>query len=481
MHEATNILSKHIQTLLKNNEHVDYKAHNDNISAGSKNVNFSIEEDQDEGENDKEEQIERGEMQPSKIIELDHIIKDKLHNKHIKDLSENMDKGILLTDPVHNNETQPICNNKPINNILIPRGNTVTSDLFLGWVKQANIKMVNLNIHISSTNNENKIKSPDDIKEDDSVIFIPKDYIITSYTALKSTRCKDLDSIIEFKDYVEKICLTLYILLDLPTHFETYINFLISTIKFENIPFFYNQTERLYLKGTYFEQLILAKEKQLYKEYDVLVTRGYLGVNISRDVYVTYRTVVMSKTFQVNQARDKLTIFAPLVDLIPHNSRKANTRLEFDEKENLVLKNPFEIKANSYIFTVYNRWSNYYNLLSYGFADKEGAGPIEIFLALNVGGKTIEQITLGPSLKINALIKNIRRIIQQQTTKIEDSKNSGFQISVESELESLRLLKTAIGEQMRLTNKANENLPSDGFNYKSMKVVLTEEEKVKFL
>jgi hypothetical protein len=384
-----------------------------------------------------------------------------------------LSKGVLIPHETKNQDPTPP---NPVN-IIIPRGNPVTPNQFLEWVKLSGIKMVNLNISLSDIHNSNKIKSPDTIKEGDNIIFVPKEYIVTSGHAMLSKICRGLDNIQEFSLTYDKICLTLYLLLDLPKHLETYINFLVSNTKFNSLPYYYTPTERLYLKGSYFEQLLLVKERLLYGEYDLLVTRGYLNPSICRDVYMTHRIVVMSRAFQLNLGRDKVSAFAPLIDLVPSNSRKSNSSVYFDEAENVVLKSPMEIKPTTLINTTYNRYSNYYNLLSYGFIE-ESAVPIEIFLDLGIGNKVIEELSLSSNMRINSLLKKIRRSIQEQTVDVRAHKNPAFPISIENELESIRLLKTAIGQQMRATSKCNEDLPSEGYNYKNMKVVLVEEDKV---
>ena len=324
--------------------------------------------------------------------------------------------------------------------------------------------------------NENMrgIIATDNIKKNDILIKIPKDFLITLEEAENNN--KDL-----FTEEIKKElsspshCILSYFLLkeiEKGEKSKWYYYFQFLPKSYLNFPIFYTEKELNILEGTKFKKLINEKKEEIKKDYKILCQKIELFSQYSYDQFCKIRCIISSRLFGLIIKGKKNDIIAPFADLLNHK-RSRDTKWFFSENENyfgiIALKN---INKGFQVYDSYGRKSNLRYLLNYGFTiENNEDDDIQIQISLDSKCINFQQkinlVSIFPK-RIFYLSKNIEDIQTFQFFSFVrlliydgnvENVNFNFPISFQNEIQVLKKIIEIINLELMNYNKSlNEDL-----------------------
>ena len=324
--------------------------------------------------------------------------------------------------------------------------------------------------------NENMrgIIATDNIKKNDILIKIPKDFLITSEEAENNN--KDL-----FTEEIKKElsspshCILSYFLLkeiEKGEKSKWYYYFQFLPKSYLNFPIFYTEKELNILEGTKFKKLINEKKEEIKKDYKILCQKIELFSQYSFEQFCKIRCIISSRLFGLIIKGKKNDIIAPFADLLNHK-RSRDTKWFFSENENyfgiIALKN---INKGFQVYDSYGRKSNLRYLLNYGFTiENNEDDDIQIQISLDSKCINFQQkinlVSIFPK-RIFYLSKNIEDIQTFQFFSFVrlliydgnvENVNFNFPISFQNEIQVLKKIIEIINLELMNYNKSlNEDL-----------------------
>jgi hypothetical protein len=324
--------------------------------------------------------------------------------------------------------------------------------------------------------NENMrgIIATDNIKKNDTLIKIPKDFLITLEEAENNN--KDL-----FTEEIKKElsspshCILSYFLLkeiEKGEKSKWYYYFKFLPKSYLNFPIFYTEKELNILEGTKFKKLINEKKEEIKKDYEVLCQKIKLFSQYSYEHFCKIRCIISSRLFGLIIKGKKNDIIAPFADLLNHK-RSRDTKWFFSENENffgiIALKN---INKGFQVYDSYGRKSNVRYLLNYGFTiENNEDDDIQIQISLDSNCINFQQkinlVSIFPK-RIFYLSKNIEDIQTFQFFSFVrlliydgniENVNFNFPISFQNEIQVLKKIIEIINLELMNYNKSlNEDL-----------------------
>ena len=324
--------------------------------------------------------------------------------------------------------------------------------------------------------NENMrgIIATDNIKKNDILIKIPKDFLITLEEAENNN--KDL-----FTEEIKKElsspshCILSYFLLkeiEKGEKSKWYYYFQFLPKSYLNFPIFYTEKELNILEGTKFKKLINEKKEEIKKGYEILCQKIELFSQYSYDQFCKIRCIISSRLFGLIIKGKKNDIIAPFADLLNHK-RSRDTKWFFSENENyfgiIALKN---INKGFQVYDSYGRKSNLRYLLNYGFTiENNEDDDIQIQISLDSKCINFQQkinlVSIFPK-RIFYLSKNIEDIQTFQFFSFVrlliydgnvENVNFNFPISFQNEIQVLKKIIEIINLELMNYNKSlNEDL-----------------------
>ena len=324
--------------------------------------------------------------------------------------------------------------------------------------------------------NENMrgIIATDNIKKNDILIKIPKDFLITLEEAENNN--KDL-----FTEEIKKElsspshCILSYFLLkeiEKGEKSKWYYYFQFLPKSYLNFPIFYTEKELNILEGTKFKKLINEKKEEIKKDYKILCQKIELFSQYSFEQFCKIRCIISSRLFGLIIKGKKNDIIAPFADLLNHK-RSRDTKWFFSENENyfgiIALKN---INKGFQVYDSYGRKSNVRYLLNYGFTiENNEDDDIQIQISLDSKCINFQQkinlVSIFPK-RIFYLSKNIEDIQTFQFFSFVrlliydgnvENVNFNFPISFQNEIQVLKKIIEIINLELMNYNKSlNEDL-----------------------
>ena len=324
--------------------------------------------------------------------------------------------------------------------------------------------------------NENMrgIIATDNIKKNDILIKIPKDFLITLEEAENNN--KDL-----FTEEIKKElsspshCILSYFLLkeiEKGEKSKWYYYFQFLPKSYLNVPIFYTEKELNILEGTKFKKLINEKKEEIKKDYKILCQKIELFSQYSFEQFCKIRCIISSRLFGLIIKGKKNDIIAPFADLLNHK-RSRDTKWFFSENENyfgiIALKN---INKGFQVYDSYGRKSNLRYLLNYGFTiENNEDDDIQIQISLDSKCINFQQkinlVSIFPK-RIFYLSKNIEDIQTFQFFSFVrlliydgnvENVNFNFPISFQNEIQVLKKIIEIINLELMNYNKSlNEDL-----------------------
>ena len=325
--------------------------------------------------------------------------------------------------------------------------------------------------------NENMrgIKATENIKKNDILIKIPKDFLITLDKAEEKYKEMFTPELKNKLSSPNHCILSLFLLSEIKKEKESkwyfYFNFLPKS--YLNFPIFYTNKELTLLKGTKFLQSIIQKEKEIKKDYEILSEQiiNFSNQN-SYEEFCKIRCIISSRIFGLIINNKKTDIIAPFADLLNHK-RSKETKWIYSENENffgiISLKN---INKDFEVFDSYGRKNNLRFLLNYGFTvENNEDDDIQIEICLNENFPNYEKkmnlVSLFPK-RVFYLSKNIEDIQTFQFFSFVrllnydgciDNINFNFAISLENEINVLKaIIDILTKELLRYDNTLNDDI-----------------------
>lgn len=362
----------------------------------------------------------------------------------------------------------------------------------LQWAKNNKIQLRKIHLNFASSGYKTA-KSENKMKQGDSVLTVPKDFILTSTNADIKTSCEAIKKIEELKEEAELICLSVSLKnkFEENTKFKEYISYLFETVKFSNFPLLYGAAENQLIKGSYLNSLINAR-KSVYKlQYSILKKKKiFAKENFSEEDYIKSRIIVNSKFINLNINGKKIAALIPLADIFSSQAEKSNSELVLLKNGSLQIKALETINKKDSIHVSIGKYSNNHFLINYGFSVVNNPTPLEVFLDLkiknDIGEKKNKEILLKKDFDINNSLVKLRKIVHKLANE-KTSKIRNFETpkTIENEVESLRVFKNGLKSQIAnyATNiKDNIIKSTKAKNYNEVNIlnVLIEEKKVIF-
>jgi len=209
----------------------------------------------------------------------------------------------------------------------------------------------------------------DRIQQDEEIVFIPKDFIITSEISLKSQICRAIkESGVNIRS--KHTYLASYLLQERDRGNKSwwfpYIDVLPK--KFTNIPLFFEDHELAELKGSIALQKIKDRHDSLRMEYENLCEHVSQMSQWTYNDFVWARLVVITRIFGLLINGVKTDGLVPMADMINHK-RPRQTRWTFNqEKDGFVISALQDFESGCEIFDSYGRKCNSRFFVNYGFS-----------------------------------------------------------------------------------------------------------------
>jgi histone-lysine N-methyltransferase SETD3 len=325
--------------------------------------------------------------------------------------------------------------------------------------------------------NENmrSIKATENIKKNEILIKIPKNFLITLDKA--EEKYKEIFTP-ELKNQLSSpnhCILSFFLLSEMKKEKESkwYFYFTFLPKSYLNFPIFYTNKELTLLKGTKFLKSLIQKEKEIKKDYEILSEKiiNFSNKN-SYEEFCKIRCIISSRIFGLMINNKKNDIIAPFADLLNHKKIK-ETKWFYSENEEffgvISLKN---INKDFEVFDCYGRKNNLRYLLNYGFAiENNEDDDIQIEICLNENfpnyEKKINLVSLFPK-RVFYLSKNIEDIQTFQFFSFVrfliydgciDNINFNFAISLENEIKVLKEIINILNKELlRYDNSLNDDI-----------------------
>ena len=390
--------------------------------------------------------------------------------KNMINKAEELDKGIKENIEIIRKIEDKLKENKEKEKNINEYNNYI---LYMKNLYENNIYINKLSV-LFINENMRGIIATDNIKKNDILIKIPKDFLITLEEAENNN--KDL-----FTEEIKKElsspshCILSYFLLkeiEKGEKSKWYYYFKFLPKSYLNFPIFYTEKELNILEGTKFKKLINEKKEEIKKDYEVLCQKIKLFSQYSYEHFCKIRCIISSRLFGLIIKGKKNDIIAPFADLLNHK-RSRDTKWFFSENENffgiIALKN---INKGFQVYDSYGRKSNVRYLLNYGFTiENNEDDDIQIQISLDSNCINFQQkinlVSIFPK-RIFYLSKNIEDIQTFQFFSFVrlliydgniENVNFNFPISFQNEIQVLKKIIEIINLELMNYNKSlNEDL-----------------------
>ena len=390
--------------------------------------------------------------------------------KNMINKAEELDKGIKENIEIIRKIEDKLKENKEKEKNINEYNNYI---LYMKNLYENNIYINKLSV-LFINENMRGIIATDNIKKNDLLIKIPKDFLITLEEAENNN--KDL-----FTEEIKKElsspshCILSYFLLkeiEKGEKSKWYYYFKFLPKSYLNFPIFYTEKELNILEGTKFKKLINEKKEEIKKDYEVLCQKIKLFSQYSYEHFCKIRCIISSRLFGLIIKGKKNDIIAPFADLLNHK-RSRDTKWFFSENENffgiIALKN---INKGFQVYDSYGRKSNVRYLLNYGFTiENNEDDDIQIQISLDSNCINFQQkinlVSIFPK-RIFYLSKNIEDIQTFQFFSFVrlliydgniENVNFNFPISFQNEIQVLKKIIEIINLELMNYNKSlNEDL-----------------------
>ena len=390
--------------------------------------------------------------------------------KNMINKAEELDKGIKENIEIIRKIEDKLKENKEKEKSINEYNNYI---LYMKNLYENNIYINKLSV-LFINENMRGIIATDNIKKNDILIKIPKDFLITLEEAENNN--KDL-----FTEEIKKElsspshCILSYFLLkeiEKGEKSKWYYYFQFLPKSYLNFPIFYTEKELNILEGTKFKKLINEKKEEIKKDYEILCQKIELFSQYSFEQFCKIRCIISSRLFGLIIKGKKNDIIAPFADLLNHK-RSRDTKWFFSENENyfgiIALKN---INKGFQVYDSYGRKSNVRYLLNYGFTiENNEDDDIQIQISLDSKCINFQQkinlVSIFPK-RIFYLSKNIEDIQTFQFFSFVrlliydgnvENVNFNFPISFQNEIQVLKKIIEIINLELMNYNKSlNEDL-----------------------
>jgi len=257
------------------------------------------------------------------------------------------------------------------------------------------------------------VLSSDNIKENETLIRVPDDLLITLDGAQNSEIGKYFDEPLKKKLNSPHHCiLTAYLLQEKQkgegSKWAFYFPFLPSS--YSSFPIFYTDEEMKLLEGTQFYNIVVDKKKEIRQDYDWICEKYPGFKQYPYQEFCKFREVISSRIFGVTMKGKKNDIIAPFADLFNHR-RPRTTHWAYEDDQNAFVVSSIEdMGPEMEVFDSYGRKCNARFLLNYGFTIEDNEDDeIKIILNLNNDDPLYKDKVkvLGSSKKFT-LVRNCR-------------------------------------------------------------------------
>ena len=232
---------------------------------------------------------------------------------------------------------------------------------------------------------------------------------------------------------------------------KTFRNYLLQSINFASVPFFYSDKEQNLLKNSNFACIVAERKKLLKKEYELLLNEGIIDQGITLENYIKARVIETAKNFKIKDPRtnNSFIVLMPFGDLINHHPIKSNSKIIMSKNGEIKVKATKEINQGEKIVVSYGNHSNYFYLLYYGFIEENNKYglPIILDISLNNSGKYKNQTLISTVYGINRSLYSFREIALKGAF-IKNKPVYKNPINIENEKKSLKMLKNGLAEYL---------------------------------
>ncbi len=390
--------------------------------------------------------------------------------KNMINKAEELDKGIKENIEIIRKIEDKLKENKEKEKNIYDYNNYI---LYMKNIYENNIYINKLSV-LFINENMRGIIATDNIKKNDILIKIPKDFLITSEEAENNNKDLFTEEIKKELSSPSHCILSYFLLKEIEkgekSKWHYYFKFLPKS--YLNFPIFYTEKELIILEGTKFKKLINEKKEEIKKDYEILCQKIELFSQYSYDQFCKIRCIISSRLFGLIIKGKKNNIIAPFADLLNHK-RSRDTKWFFSENENyfgiIALKN---INKGIQVYDSYGRKSNVRYLLNYGFTiENNEDDDIQIQISLDSNCINYQQkinlVSVFPT-RIFYLSKNIEDIQTFQFFSFVrlliydgnvENVNFNFPISFQNEIQVLKKIIEIMNLELMNYNKSlNEDL-----------------------
>ena len=233
------------------------------------------------------------------------------------------------------------------------------------------------------------VHAKQDIKNGETILYVPLKQIITLEMAFQSP----IGKLMYEKGLRQRLIspkhsfLGAYIMQEkrkMEMEYREYLDILPKGLN--DFPIFFNEDERSYLKGSPFLTQIFEKIEDIKVDYNLICKEVPEFSQFSLREYSESRVFVSSRIFGITVNGVKTDGFVPLADMLNHKRPRQTTWYYSDEREGFIIEACDDIPRGEQVYDSYGRKCNSRFFLNYGFINMNNDAN-EIPISIHVDDK----------------------------------------------------------------------------------------------
>ena len=207
-----------------------------------------------------------------------------------------------------------------------------------------------------------------DLVPGETIIFIPHRHLITLHLTKQTPLAKKLIQNNFELNYGSDVFFAAFLLEEQSNPDSVWSPYLkVLPQSFENFPIFYSESERNFLIGSPFLDLIGERSSGFQEDYMAICK---VDASFTKYTFIDFckaRLCVSSRVFGINIDNQETEALAPLADMINHSKDRNACWTYSNERAGFLIRAEVPIGKGEQIFDTYGTKSNSRYLLSYGF------------------------------------------------------------------------------------------------------------------
>jgi histone-lysine N-methyltransferase SETD3 len=260
-----------------------------------------------------------------------------------------------------------------------------TTETLLRWIEQGGARLSKFHV-VSLGGGERGIRAQEDIAPEETLMSIPRRYVLTVDDARDSDIGRLLAAHAQFDD--DRTYLFAFLLQERERGEASFWKPFVDSLpkSFPTLPYYFTERECALLQGSFLQEMVEAQRQTLKIRYEHLceVVPGFNRFSLEDFVWAHH--AVLSRTFAIKQNEALVACLVPLADMI-NDGRPWDTHWGLSaDGTHFDLRSLSPVPRGQELRTSYGNKSNFRLLLQYGFVHEQNAHN-EVSLLFNLAGE----------------------------------------------------------------------------------------------